>query len=170
MVRNKEIVGHVSGHSLAEAYAVLTRTPFTPPIYSAEAWKLLSENVLPFCQIVALTPAMYRETISRMFRERMDWRQDLRRFAFTRCEESRLRSNLHFQRSPLSTVGSRLGGTDRRTLAVHVGVKRRTRSTTTRNADEFRRFSQSQVFREEIRADVLMDLCDMAGEEGFDFP
>jgi predicted nucleic acid-binding protein len=49
--------------SLAEAYAVLTRTPFTPPIYPAEAWKLLSENVLPFFQIVALTPAMYRETI-----------------------------------------------------------------------------------------------------------
>jgi predicted nucleic acid-binding protein len=32
MVRNKEIVGYVSCHSLAETYAVLTRTPFTPPI------------------------------------------------------------------------------------------------------------------------------------------
>jgi len=63
MVRNKEIVGHVSGHSLAEAYAVLTRTPFTPPVYPAEAWKLLSENVIPFFEIVALTSAMYRETI-----------------------------------------------------------------------------------------------------------
>ena len=63
MVRNKEIVGHVSGHTLAEAYAVLTRTPFTPPIYPAEAWKLLSENVLPFFEIVSLTPTMYRETI-----------------------------------------------------------------------------------------------------------
>ena len=31
MVRNKEIVGHVSGHSLAEVDAVLIRTPFTPP-------------------------------------------------------------------------------------------------------------------------------------------
>jgi predicted nucleic acid-binding protein len=63
MVLNKEIIGHVSGHTLAEAYAVLTRAPFTPPIYPAEAWKLLSENVLPFFQIVALTTAMYRETI-----------------------------------------------------------------------------------------------------------
>jgi predicted nucleic acid-binding protein len=63
MVRAKEIVGYVSGHGLAEAYAVLTRTPFTPPIYPAEAWKLLSENVLPFFQIVALTSTMYRETI-----------------------------------------------------------------------------------------------------------
>jgi hypothetical protein len=43
MVRSKEFVGHVSGHRLAEA------------------WKLISENVLPSLQIVALTPAMYRE-------------------------------------------------------------------------------------------------------------
>jgi predicted nucleic acid-binding protein len=63
MVRNKEIVGHVSGHSLAEVCAVLTRTPFTPPVYPAEAWKLLSENIIPFFEIVALTPAIYRETI-----------------------------------------------------------------------------------------------------------
>ena len=63
MVRNKEIVGLVSDHTLAEAYAVLTRAPFTPPIYPAEAWKLLSENVLPFFEIVSLTPTMYRETI-----------------------------------------------------------------------------------------------------------
>lgn len=63
LVRNKEIVRHVSGHNPAEAYAVLTRAPFTPPIYPAEAWKLLSENVLPFFQNVTLTPTMYRETI-----------------------------------------------------------------------------------------------------------
>jgi predicted nucleic acid-binding protein len=63
MVRDKEIVGCVSGHSLAETYAVLTRAPFTPPVYPAEAWKLLSENIIPFFEIVALTPAMYRERI-----------------------------------------------------------------------------------------------------------
>jgi predicted nucleic acid-binding protein len=63
MVRKKDIIGHISGHGLSEAYAVLTRTPFIPPIYPVEAWKLLSENVLPDFQIVTLTPAMYRETI-----------------------------------------------------------------------------------------------------------
>ena len=62
-VRKKDITGHISGHGLSEAYAVLTRTPFTPPIYPVEAWKLLSENVLPDFQIVTLTSAMYRETI-----------------------------------------------------------------------------------------------------------
>jgi hypothetical protein len=60
MVRSKEFVGHVSGHRLAEADTVLTGTPFTLPIYPAEAWKLISENVLPSLQIVALTPAIYR--------------------------------------------------------------------------------------------------------------
>ena len=39
------------------------RTSFTPPIYPLEAWKLLSMNVLPYFQIVTLTPEMYRETI-----------------------------------------------------------------------------------------------------------
>ena len=63
MVCKKTISGHISGHGLSEVYAVLTRTPFTPPIYPVEAWKLLSLNVLPYFQIVTLTPEMYRETI-----------------------------------------------------------------------------------------------------------
>jgi len=62
MVRKKAMIGHISGHGLSETYAVLTRTPFTPPIYPAEAWKLLSMNVLPYFQIVTLTALMYRET------------------------------------------------------------------------------------------------------------
>jgi hypothetical protein len=37
---------HISSHGLAEFYAVLTRTPFTPPIYPSEAWQLLTENIL----------------------------------------------------------------------------------------------------------------------------
>ena len=63
MVRKKAMTGHISGHGLSETYAVLTRTPFIPLIYPAEAWKLLSMNVLPYFQIVTLTPDMYRETI-----------------------------------------------------------------------------------------------------------
>jgi predicted nucleic acid-binding protein len=61
--RAKEIAGHTSAHGLCEAYAVLTRTPFHPPIHPAEAWKLLSENVIPYFRIVTLTPRMYLETI-----------------------------------------------------------------------------------------------------------
>ena len=62
-VRAKKISGYISGHGLSEVYAVLTRTPFTPPVYPVEAWKLLSENVVPYFQIVILTPKMYVETI-----------------------------------------------------------------------------------------------------------
>ena len=56
----------------------------------------------------------------------MDWRQDLRRVAFTLCEESRLQSTLHIQRPPL---GSRLGGTDRCTLAVSCQCEEKSWST-----------------------------------------
>jgi hypothetical protein len=50
------VPGYISGQGLCEVFAVLTRTPFTPPIYPMGAWKLLSINGL-------LTTEMYRETI-----------------------------------------------------------------------------------------------------------
>ena|SRR5579859_2986312 len=59
----KRFAGHVSGHGLSEVYAVLTRTPFSPAIYPAEAWKLVQANILPYFEIVTITPQMYRETI-----------------------------------------------------------------------------------------------------------
>ena len=62
-VREKKVEGHVSGHGLAEVYSVLTRTPFRPPIYPGLAWKVLEEDILPYFEIVTLTPQMYRETI-----------------------------------------------------------------------------------------------------------
>jgi predicted nucleic acid-binding protein len=62
-VMKKRFEGHVSGHGLSEVYAVLTRTPFSPTIYPEEAWKLLHANILPYFEIVTITPQMYRETI-----------------------------------------------------------------------------------------------------------
>jgi predicted nucleic acid-binding protein len=62
-VRAKKLEGLVSGHGLSEVYAVLTRAPFSPAIYPAEAWKLLEENILPYFEIVTTTPQMYWETI-----------------------------------------------------------------------------------------------------------
>ena len=62
-VRNKTITGCVSGHGLSELYAVLTRAPFTTPIYPLEAWKLISANVLPNFKIITPTPEMYRDAI-----------------------------------------------------------------------------------------------------------
>jgi predicted nucleic acid-binding protein len=62
-VREKKIEGFVSGHGLSEVYSVLTRTPFNPPIHPALAWRLLEEDVLPYFNIVTITPQMYRDTI-----------------------------------------------------------------------------------------------------------
>lgn len=46
--------GFLSAHGLAEAYSVLTRTPFVPPIQTAEAWRIL-EALLPAFEIVILS-------------------------------------------------------------------------------------------------------------------
>src|ERR1700674_5735805 len=62
-VRAKKISGYISGHGLSEVYAVLTRTPFTHHVYPVEDWKRLAENVLPYFQVVILTPKMHVETI-----------------------------------------------------------------------------------------------------------
>jgi predicted nucleic acid-binding protein len=53
----------ISAHSLAEVYAVLTRTPFSPRIYPVEAWQLLEESILAHMQVVALNPAEYRQVV-----------------------------------------------------------------------------------------------------------
>jgi predicted nucleic acid-binding protein len=62
-VREKRIEGFISGHGLAEVYAVLSRTPFNPPIHSTLAWKVLEEDILPYFNIVIITSLMYQATI-----------------------------------------------------------------------------------------------------------
>jgi predicted nucleic acid-binding protein len=62
-VANKKVTGYVSGHGLCELYAVLTRTPFHPPVHPMEAWKIISENVLAHFQILTLSAGMYRAII-----------------------------------------------------------------------------------------------------------
>jgi predicted nucleic acid-binding protein len=112
MVRTKEIVGHVSGHGLAEAYAVL----------SGGGMETALRECTPIFSDRGSDAGDVSRDDSRMRRGRMDWWQDLRRFASILREESRLRSNLHFQHPPLSTIGSRLGGPDRRALAVPISL------------------------------------------------
>jgi len=53
----------ISAHGMAEVYAVLTRTPFTPRVYPNEAWRILEETVLPSVKVIALTPNEYRKTM-----------------------------------------------------------------------------------------------------------
>ncbi len=62
-VVEKKRQGYASAHGLAEFFAVLTKAPFTPPIFPSEAWKLLSENILKNFEVVDLNAKEYREAI-----------------------------------------------------------------------------------------------------------
>jgi predicted nucleic acid-binding protein len=53
----------VSGHGLAELSSVLTRAPFAPRIYPAEAWRMIEQNVLSRCQVVSLDAAEHQELV-----------------------------------------------------------------------------------------------------------
>jgi len=48
-----------SGHSLAELYAVLTRSPRKPQIGPSEAWRLIKENVTSNAQVISLASDEY---------------------------------------------------------------------------------------------------------------
>lgn len=55
--------GFVAAHSLAEAYAVLTRLPGASHVAPLVAWQVLSENVVEHCTIIALTAKEYAGAI-----------------------------------------------------------------------------------------------------------
>jgi len=54
---------YVSAHSLTEVYSVLTSTPFKPPLYPSEAWRIIEGMILPHMELVPLTPAEYRDVV-----------------------------------------------------------------------------------------------------------
>lgn len=62
--KGKKIHACVSAHALAELYAVLTRAPFTPPIYPAEVRQMIEQTILPIVEVVALSAAEYRQVIT----------------------------------------------------------------------------------------------------------
>lgn len=62
-VQGKKIQGYISAHGLAEFFAVLTRAPFTPPIYPSETWQMLAQNVLPYFKVVSLDAAQYQAVL-----------------------------------------------------------------------------------------------------------
>jgi predicted nucleic acid-binding protein len=55
--------GFVAAHTLAEAYAVLTRLPGGQQVVPATAWQLISENVVKNFTIVTLSSKEYAETL-----------------------------------------------------------------------------------------------------------
>ena len=46
--------GFISSHSLAEAYAALTRLPVLPRIHPTEAYRIITETLLPHFEVVEL--------------------------------------------------------------------------------------------------------------------
>ena len=64
-VRAGQDEGFVATHSLAEAYAVLTRLPGGSQVAPMVAWQLISENVLKDFSIVSLNSKEYAETLAK---------------------------------------------------------------------------------------------------------
>jgi predicted nucleic acid-binding protein len=56
--------GFVAAHSLAEAYAVLTRLPGESRVATTVAWQLISQNVVKDFSLIALTAREYSDTIA----------------------------------------------------------------------------------------------------------
>ena len=42
---------------------MLTRTPFKPPLYPSEAGLIIEEMILPYMELVTLTPKEYQEVV-----------------------------------------------------------------------------------------------------------
>jgi predicted nucleic acid-binding protein len=55
--------GLVATHSLAEAYAVLTRLPGTDHVVPSIAWQLISDNVVKNFSLIALSAKEYTKTL-----------------------------------------------------------------------------------------------------------
>lgn len=62
-VHTKKAEGWLSTHAAAEFYAVLTRLPLTPPVYPAEAWRILDRDILPHFRLASLSAQEYRNTL-----------------------------------------------------------------------------------------------------------
>ena len=62
-VRRGKLEAVIGAHGTAEFYAVVTRIPLIPPVFPREAWRLLTENILPHFQVVALSSAQYEAVL-----------------------------------------------------------------------------------------------------------
>ena len=61
--RNREFQWYLASHSLLETYAILTRYPVRPRV-SPDAALLLIEDLLPFADILSLSPAEHLEVLA----------------------------------------------------------------------------------------------------------
>lgn len=64
--KSREFDMVVSGHTLAELYAVLTTLPVSPRITPGTAWRLIHSNIETEAKIVSLSPVDYRSVIKQV--------------------------------------------------------------------------------------------------------
>ena len=55
--------GFISAHGLTEIYSVMTRTPFSPRFRPTDVWQILSDDILPVLELVALNNSDYRNVV-----------------------------------------------------------------------------------------------------------
>lgn len=55
--------GFIGAHSIAESYAALTRVPVVPRIHPSEACRIIRDNILKTCSVVAADVAQYQEAL-----------------------------------------------------------------------------------------------------------
>lgn len=65
-VHDGKTEGFVSGHSLLEAHAVLTRLPRSPRLSPAQASSLISANIIGHFSVIALNAREYAELSKRL--------------------------------------------------------------------------------------------------------
>lgn len=58
--------GFMGAHSIAEAFAALTRLPVRPRIHPVEAARIVTENILPHFEVVPLGKEDYLEALNTM--------------------------------------------------------------------------------------------------------
>lgn len=63
-ITTKQDTGYISLHSIAEAYAVLTRLPVQPRIHPSEAARIINDNLLPNFVVIALTQDDYLDALA----------------------------------------------------------------------------------------------------------
>lgn len=56
--------GFVGLHSIAEVFAALTRLPVHPRIHPVEAARIVTDNILPHFEVVALSKADYLQALN----------------------------------------------------------------------------------------------------------
>ena len=68
-LQDDQHMGYMSAHSLTEVYSVLTRVPFTPRVYPADAMRAIEERILSRMTLVSLDETEYVEVVRRAARE-----------------------------------------------------------------------------------------------------